>query len=149
MSEIDVLIKARCGWSDLMAPITKLARVFLLCAYGKNQRANNADDPCRDKRHLRRDLPKQTTNGGGWRDRQTADKIIKPNRARAYLLFRKVNNHGFPRRLANLAQAAYDKSDNQKRETGSPHHGDRKKRKAQEGSNDERLAPDAIGNLAR
>src|SRR5229473_6473320 len=143
------LIREVCQYPRYRRRSDKLTRVSFFHGCGEHDRADDTDRAGDNKRSLGRDLPQQAADGGRRRDRKTANQIIEPDRTRAQIVPSKVDDHRLARRFADFAQAADDEGNDQQRKARGKHHGQRKQRETKEGGDHERLAPHAIGNLAR
>src|SRR5882724_13196197 len=109
-----------------MMSVLTLACVSFLDGYGENNRGNYSNNPGGQERNLRGNLPQETTNRGGGRDRKAAYQIIKSHRSRSQILAREVNDHRLTRRFSDFSKTTNDERDYEKRETRSHHHGQRK-----------------------
>src|SRR6266545_2599711 len=113
----------------------------------ENERAGNAKSPGDYERRLRRNFPKQSANRRRWRDRQTAQQVIKPHAARSQLRLGEIYDHRLAGRLANFSEASNYERDNQTCEIVCGDNRQRIERKRAEGGDDEGTTADAVRSL--
>src|SRR6185503_14833523 len=118
----------------------RLRRVAPLYGEHEKQSPNETDSARDEKRDRRINLPQQSSDYRGRRDRKTAGEIVKPDRSPPPRLICKVDDHCFSSGFAQFPQSSDYECDYQRLKAVRHRNRKRKNRKANERRDYEGLA---------
>src|SRR6266540_1398311 len=109
-----------------------LTSVFPPDRRGEDGRSKQSHHTSGIERDVRRDTPEHAADEAGRRNRDAADEVVQPNRSRAQVRLREIDNEGLACGLADFSKTAHDERADQLRQRVRGDDRDRKQREREE-----------------